>query len=138
VAVALGVVASGPLSERVTAEFTGSDRIESARVHNRLQAEAPTGGDIAIVVDGLDVAAGPTPIAQEWLGELAAVPEVVSVIDPWSTDIDALAATDGQGALVVASYANGLEADVEHEVIDDVLALAHDLPERIGGADPPG
>jgi RND superfamily putative drug exporter len=137
VAVALGVVASGPLSERVTAEFTGSDRIESARVHNRLQAEAPTGGDIAIVVDGLDVVAGPTPIVQEWLGELSAVPEVVSVIDPWSTDIDALAATDGQGALVVASYANGLEADIEHEVIDEVLALAHDLPERIGGADPP-
>ncbi len=136
-AVVIGLVASGPLSERVTAEFVGSERIESARVYNRLQSEAPTGGDIAIVVDGIDVASGPEPSIEEWLADLAAVPEVVSVLDPWSTGAPALAATDGQGALVVVSYANGLDAEVEHEVVDSLLEVAHELPERIDGAAEP-
>ena len=47
-----GVAAGGPLNDRVTAEFTGSDRIEAARVQERIGETAPTGGDIAIVIDG--------------------------------------------------------------------------------------
>ena len=109
----VGMVAQGPLAERVTAEFTGSERIESARVLERLNDTAPTGGDIAIVIDGIAVAdstagiavadntagttganstdgiavadpAGPPAAVAEALADLAAVDGVISVIDPWS------------------------------------------------------
>ena len=125
--VVMGVAASGPLSGRVTAEFEGSDRIEAARVFERIEESSATGGDIAIVIDGVS----PTDVApaevRDVLTELMAVPGVVSVIDPWSTGIPDLAAIDGGAALVVASFANGLSAEAEHAVVEDVSAVANGL-----------
>ncbi|MEM9612022.1 MAG: MMPL family transporter [Actinomycetota bacterium] len=127
--VVAGVFASGPLAERVTAEFTGSDRVEAARVLERLNESAPTGGDIAIVIDGLATEPGTTPPAPvaDLLGELAATEGVVAVVDPWSTGAPELVATDGDGALVVVSYVNGLDESVEHDLVEDLRALAHTL-----------
>ena len=123
----LGVVASGPLTDRVTAEFTGSDRIESARVQQRLSDTAPTGGDIAIVIDGVRPAEPIPPPVAEALTEIAAVDGVVGVTDPWTTGLPALSATDGGAALVVVSYVNHLEPDAEHELANQVQDLAHAL-----------
>ena len=132
--IVLGVVASGPLSERVTAEFSGSDRIESARVLARIQESSATGGDIAVVIDGASPIGEPPAEVESVLTELAAVPGVVSVIDPWSSGFADLAATDGQAALVVVSFANGLEEAAEHELVDDVSAVANEL-ETLGDYD---
>ncbi len=46
VILAVGVIAQGPLSERVSAEFGGSDRPESARVLHRIE-ETSAGHDEA-------------------------------------------------------------------------------------------
>ncbi len=127
VIVALGVVASGPLSERVTAEFSGSERIESARVLERIQESSATGGDIAVVIDGVAAVGEPPAEVEAVLTDLGAIPGVVSVVDPWSTGLEDLAATDGQAALVVVSFANGFDASAEHELVDEVSAVANSL-----------
>ena len=136
VVLGLGVVASGPLAARVTAEFGGSDDIEWSRVLHRLDETAPTGGDIAIVIDGVS-GDGPVPAAVgATLEELAADPHVVAVVDPWSSGIADLSATDGDAALVVVSFANGLDLEQEHEVTDRVRAIAEEL-EGAPGPDGP-
>ncbi len=123
-----GVMAGGPLSERVTAEFTGSERLEAARVQIRLDETAPTGGDIAVIVDGITVEEGQPAAVAESLAEIAEVEGVLSVIDPWNTPSGAqLTATDGQAALIIVSYANGMEAEAEEELAHLVSDLAHDL-----------
>ncbi len=137
VVIAAGIMAGGPLAERVTAEFSGSNRLEAARVLETLNQEAPTGGDIAIVIDGVDTtgAVAPGPVAAN-LAELAALDHVVSVVDPWSSGIEDLRATDGGAALVVVSYANGLEPGVETELVEEIVAVAHRLDEgesAVGG-----
>lgn len=122
-----GVAATGPLADRVTAEFTGSDRLESARVLDRIEESAATGGDIAIIIDGVSpITAPPTEVANS-LTELASVDGVVSVVDPWSTGIPDLAATDGNAALVVVSFASGLDPEAEHTITDEVIGLANEL-----------
>ena len=127
VIIAVGVVAQGPLSDRVTAEFTGSDRIESARVMQLIQESSATGGDIAIVVDGVPAGGEmPTPVRAA-LDEVAQVPGVVSIVEPWSTGIPDLAATDGQAALIVVSYTNGMSEEAEKELVNEVRDLANEL-----------
>jgi len=128
-----GVVAGGPLNERVTAEFTGSDRIEAARVQERIRDTAPTGGDIAVVIDDVPggvVTEGERPAAiGATLDAMAGIDGVVAVSDPWGAGPLApqLTATDGQAALVVVSYANGLEPEAEEELAHHIIELADEL-----------
>lgn len=126
--IAVGIVSSGPLNGRVSAEFAGSDRIESARVLERIQSEAATGGDIAIVIDGVSVGdAASTSAIIKQLERIAAVDGVVAVTDPWRAEIPDLIATDGQAALAVVSFVNGLEPGDEETLADEVVELAHEL-----------
>jgi RND superfamily putative drug exporter len=127
--IAAGVVAGGPLAERLTAEFSGSDRLEAARVLAYTQEESAIGGDVAIVIDGVETRVGEQPSAEvaEVLGDLAAIDGVVSVIDPWSSGLDDLAATDGSAALVVVSFVNGLDPEAEHDLTDEIGEVAHRL-----------
>ena len=143
----IGIMAGGPLNERVTAEFTGSERIEAARVLERINETAPTGGDIAIIVDGVTVDADgdgiiddddrPSEVA-DVLAAVAAVDGVASVVDPWGAGAVApqLTATDGVAALVVVSYANGLEPEAEEELADHVIELADELEGRSTASGP--
>ena len=128
---AIGIVAQGPLSERVTAEFAGSERIEAARVLERLNSTAPTGGDIAIVIDGVDVAPdGPPDEITAMLADVAAVDGVISVVDPWTAGpiSDQLVAAEGQpAALVVVSYVNGLDLEAERDLTESVSDLSRQL-----------
>ena len=121
-----GALSMGPLTDRLTAEFNGSDRLESARVLARVQNEGSTGGDIAIVIDGVDPSA-PQPAVMTALDEIAVTPGVVSVVDPWRADLDELRATDQQAALVVVSFANGLDPPEEEELIEHVTRIADGL-----------
>ena len=136
-AIVAGMAASGPLSERVTAEFTGSDRVEAARVLERLNETSPTGGDIAIVIDGVATEPGTAPPIEVAgvLSELAATDGVLVVVDPWSTGIEDLVATDGDAALVVVSYGNGLDEHAERELAEEISALAHTLDNEVTGVD---
>lgn len=126
--IAIGVASSGPLGGRVSAEFAGSDRIESARVLERIQSEASTGGDIAIVIDGVAIAdQSTTPAIVDQLDQIATVDGVVAVTDPWRADIPDLVATDGRAALAVVSFDNGLDTVEEEVLADEVVELAHRL-----------
>ncbi len=127
----IGIVAQGPLAERVTAEFSGGERVEAARVLDRLNETAPTGGDIAIIVDGVTVESDQPPAAvAETLTDIAAVDGVISVVDPWTSGPlgERLVAAQGPpAALVVVSYVNGLEPEAERELAESVSELAHAL-----------
>ncbi len=124
--IAIGVVSSGPLGTRVSAEFAGSDRIESARVLKRVQEESVTGGDIAIVIDGV-ASDSENPEVLRRLDRIAAIDGVVSVVDPWRVEVPDLVATDRDAALVVVSFANGLDTETEEALIDEVVDVAHEL-----------
>ncbi len=128
VVIALGVVAMGPLSDRVTAEFGGSERLESARVQHRLDEIGASGGDVAIVIDAIDMDDPATVAAiTERLDQISATEGVLAVSDPWRSGEEALRATDGGAGLVVVSYANGLDADAEHDLVDHVSQIANEL-----------
>jgi RND superfamily putative drug exporter len=124
-----GVAAAGPLAGRLTAELTGSDRIESARVQHRIEETATTGGDLAIVIDGVDPATQPPAEVSALLADLAGIDGVVSVVHPWlaGAPVADLSAVDATAALVVASFANGLDAEAERELTTQVTGLAHRL-----------
>lgn len=95
-----GVVSMSTLGNRVTAEFVGSDRLESARVFQRIEELAPTGGDIVVVVDEIAVDDPATVEAVTGgLDQMATVDGIVSVVDPWRTDVEGLVPRDNRAAV---------------------------------------
>ena len=125
---AIGIVSSGPLGSRVSADFVGSDRIESARVLQRIEAESATGGEIAIVIDGVLVeAAASAPAVTAQLDRIAGIEGVVAVTDPWRAELPDLVATDGRAAVAVVSFANGLDPAEEEVLADEIVELSHRL-----------
>jgi RND superfamily putative drug exporter len=125
--VVAGMAAQAPLAQRVTAELSGTDRLEAARVLQRIDESSATGGDIVVVLDGVDPS---TPMAEpvaHTLDRVAAVDGVVSVVEPWTTPASALVATDGEAALIVVSYVNGLDSEAEHELADEISTLVREL-----------
>ncbi|HEY5873989.1 MAG TPA: MMPL family transporter, partial [Ilumatobacteraceae bacterium] len=122
----------------LSTDFGAGSSTESGRVAEQLDDLAGTGGQLAIVADGIDVddaevqrtiAAGIAPIA--------ALAGVIDVADPWSTQADALRATDGRAALVVVTLAGDLDEDAELALANEVEELAHqlDAPEVLVGGD---
>ena len=126
VILALGVLSMGAVGGRLSAEFNGSDRLESARVFTQIQEQAATGGDFILVIDDVDPNTVDRSIIDE-LDRIARIDGIVSVVDPWRADIEALRSGDGNAAVVVVSYANGLEpVDIER-LAEEVSELAHGL-----------
>ena len=130
-----GTIGSSAFSVLST-EFGAGTTTESGRVAQQLDDLAETGGQIAIVADGIDVddpevqrtiTAGLAPIAQ--------LDGVLDVADPWSTGADALRATDGRAALVVVTLTGDLDDDAELALANHVEDLAHELdaPEVLVG-----
>jgi RND superfamily putative drug exporter len=108
----------------LSTEFGAGSSTESGRVAKQLDDMAETGGEIAIIADGIDI---DDPQVQRditaGLAPIAALDGVIAVADPWSTNLDALRATDGRAALVVVTLAGDLDEDAELAVAD----VAHDL-----------
>ncbi|HEY6533248.1 MAG TPA: MMPL family transporter, partial [Acidimicrobiales bacterium] len=135
VIVVTGTIGSSAFSVLST-DFGAGSSTESGRVAEQLDDLASTGGQIAIVVDDIDV---DDPQVQatlaSGLAEIAALDGVLGVADPWSTGADALRATDGRAALVVATLAGDLDKDDELELALHVEDLAHELdaPEVLVG-----
>ena len=107
------------------------------RVAEQLDDLAETGGQMAIVADGIDVddpavAARRSPPGSRRSPTLDGV---IDVADPWSTGADALRATDGRAALVVVTLAGDLDEDAELAVAKQIEDLAHELdaPEVLVG-----
>ncbi len=113
----------------LSSDFGAGSRTESGRVTQQLDDLKETGGEIAIVADGIDV---DDPVAQgrivDGLDKIARVDGVIDVAHPWNTDSDALRATDGEGALAVVTLVGGLSEDDELALAHEVEDLAHELP----------
>lgn len=130
-----GAIGSSAFSVLST-DFGAGTTTESGRVAARLDELAETGGQIAIVADGIDV--DDPAVRDEVVAGLAPIAEldgVLDVADPWSTGADALRATDGRAALVVVTLSGDLDEDAELAVATEVEDLAHELdaPEVLVG-----
>jgi putative drug exporter of the RND superfamily len=112
----------------LSTEFGAGSSTESGRVAQQLDDLAETGGQIAIVADGVDV---DDPQVERdltaGLASIAALDGVLDVADPWSTQADALRATDGRAALAIVTLVGGLDDDAEEAVADEVQDVAHQL-----------
>jgi RND superfamily putative drug exporter len=133
--VGAGAVGSSAFSV-LSSSFGAGPSTESGRVTERLDDLAETGGQIAIVADGIDV--HDPAIAnslRSGLERIAAIDGVVAVVDPWSSDSDALRANDGRAALLVVTITGGLDDDSELELAHRITDVARDLdaPEVIVG-----
>jgi RND superfamily putative drug exporter len=130
-----GTIGSAAFSVLST-DFGAGTTTESGRVAHQLDDLAETGGQIAIVADGVDV---DDPQVQldltAGLAPIATLEGVLDVADPWSTGADALRATDGRAALVVVTLAGDLSEDAELALAQHIEALAHELdaPEILVG-----
>ncbi|HEX2577205.1 MAG TPA: MMPL family transporter, partial [Aquihabitans sp.] len=130
-----GTIGSSAFSV-LSSEFGAGSSTESGRVAQRLDALAETGGEIAVVADGIDVA-DPAVAASIGAGleRIAELDGVVGVADPWTTGVDALRSTDGRAALAVVTIDGDLDEEAELEVAERISELARDLeaPEVVVG-----
>jgi putative drug exporter of the RND superfamily len=130
-----GTIGSSAFSV-LSSSFGAGSSTESGRVTERLDDLAETGGEIAIVADGIDV---DDPAVARSLGaglaRIAAIDGVIAVDDPWSTGADALRASDGRAALAIVTVTGGLDEDAEVDLAHRIADVARDLdaPEVLVG-----
>jgi RND superfamily putative drug exporter len=112
----------------LSTDFGAGTSTESGKVAAALDDLATTGGQLAIIADGIDV---DSPAVQarvaDGLAPIAALDGVISVIDPWSTGVDELKATDGRAALVVVTLSGDLDDEEQEAVAGKVEDLAHEV-----------
>jgi RND superfamily putative drug exporter len=122
-----GTVGSSAFSV-LSSSFGAGPSTESGRVAERLDDLAETGGEIAIIADGIDVD-DPDVSASVTAGlqRVAAIDGVIAVVDPWSTGSDALRASDGRAALAVVTVTGGLDEEAEVELAHRIADVARDL-----------
>jgi RND superfamily putative drug exporter len=120
----------------LSSSFGAGPSTESGRVTERLDHLAETGGEIAIIADGIDVD-DPAVAASLTAGleRVAAVDGVIAVVDPWSTGADALRASDGRAALAVVTVTGGLDEEAEVKLAHEIADVARELdaPEVLVG-----
>jgi RND superfamily putative drug exporter len=120
----------------LSTDFGAGASTESGRVAQRLDDLAGTGGQIAIVVDGIDVDdADLQRTVTDRIAAIAQLDGVIDIADPWSTGVDALRAIDGRAALLVVTLAGDLDDDTELALANDIQHLAHqiDAPDVLVG-----
>ena len=122
-----GVVGSAAF-EVLSSDFGAGSSSESGQVAEQLDDLAGTGGEIAIVVDGVDVD-DPAVAARVAVGlePIADLVGVIAVSDYWSTGVGELRATDGRAALAVVTLTGGLDEEAELELAHLVADMARDI-----------
>ena len=124
VLIGAGAIGSSAFSV-LSSSFGAGPSTESGRVTERLDALADTGGEIAIIADGVDVDDPAVAAAVgAGLARIAAIDGVIAVVDPWSTGSDALRASDGRAALAVVTITGGLEEEAELELAHEITDVA--------------
>ena len=135
VLIAAGTIGSSAFSV-LSSSFGAGPSTESGRVTQRLDELAETGGEIAIIADGIDV---DDPAVATTIGagleRIAAIDGVIAVVDPWSTGAAALRASDGRAALAVVTITGGLDEEAELELAHQITDVARDIdaPEVLVG-----
>jgi RND superfamily putative drug exporter len=120
----------------LSSKFGAGSGTESGHVADRLDRLAGTGGEIAIIADGIGVDDPATVTSlRAGLERIAAIGGVVAVADPWSTGSPALRATNGRAALAVVTITGGLAEEAEVDLAHEIADVARDLdaPEVLVG-----
>ena len=127
--VAAGALAAGPVFSGLE---TGraSDNYESIQAYDILGDNSPYGGRVLGLVDDVRMADRATRAAvQEATRDLAALPHVGRVVDPYTGARAGLLATDGRAGVVVVD----LDRDLTKTERDDTIAAVRGRLEALGG-----
>lgn len=112
----------------LSSEFGAGTSTESGRVAHQLDKLEETGGQVAIIADGIDVADPNVKRSiTEGLAPIRSLEGVLDVADPWSSGLDALRSSDGRAALVVVTLAGGLDEEKELALAESIEKLADRL-----------
>ncbi len=129
--VAAGGAASGPVFDRL-ASGEGSNRFESVQGYRVLGDNSPYGDRLLGLID--DVRMADATVRAEVLAaarDIAALPGVGRVLDPYSGVRAGLMATDGRAGLVVVDLDRKTGSDA---TLDEVTARLQALPRLLRGA----
>jgi RND superfamily putative drug exporter len=133
----VGIALGGMVFGRLTTPNGGAST-ESIKGFNVLDKAITTGPSIVVVVDGPPVNAPDTRAAvQRLTAKLAALPDVTSAVNAYSSPDPRLRATDGKGSLIVLSMRKTDNVMAEHGVVDQARsAVRGQVPGatvRVGG-----
>jgi RND superfamily putative drug exporter len=143
-AAALGVHGGQSVFDRVTSGAPGVPGSQSKAADDLLARVDQNGESLTLVLSGVDpssaaVAGAMAPIRQH----LAAVPGVVSVVDPLAlpggpTNPAAapLVARDGHGFLLVVGLDGTLDGDTQQAALDSVRGILDAVPAELSGVAP--
>ena len=134
VLVAAGALASGPVFARLDAS-RASDRLESVQALDVIGDNATYGARVLGLVDDVPIA---DPAVRARIraaaAEVARVPHVGRVVDPYAGARAGLVATDGRGGVVVVDLDRTISGAERDEAIDAAAARLRQLEREIPGA----
>jgi putative drug exporter of the RND superfamily len=132
--VAAGAVASGPVFAGLEAARP-SDRLESIQAYDVFDDNATYGGRVLGLVDDVRIA---DPAVKEQVRaavrDIARIPDVGRVVDPYSGVRAGLVATDGRAAVVVVDLARDLGSTRRDTAIDAVSLRLRELTRTLPGS----
>jgi RND superfamily putative drug exporter len=132
--VAAGVLASGPVFAGLEAS-RASDRLESVQAFDVIGDNATYGARMLGLVDDVPIA---DPAVRAKItaaaADVARIPHVGRVVDPYAGARAGLVATDGRGGLVVVDLDRRISARERDAAIDAAAARLRRLPGEIPGA----
>ncbi len=145
--VSVGVASVGVTGESLFDRLaTGAPAIpdsESDAAADKIADSSTSGASLTLVVRDVDLDAALAGPVAEIRAEIAAVPGVASVIDPYllpggpaDPAAAGLVALDGRGFLMVAELEHGLDEDLESTALTTVQALLEDAPARLAETAP--
>jgi RND superfamily putative drug exporter len=132
--VAAGAAASGPVFAGLQSG-RASGRFESVQAYDVIGDHAEYGGRVLGLVDDARIA--DPAVRGEVVGaarDIAALPHVGRVVDPYSGARFGLVATDGRAGLVVVDMDRDLTRQERDAVVEGVSARLEELPRRVRGA----
>ncbi len=134
VLVAAGALATGPVFAGLDAS-RASDRLESVQAFDVIGDNATYGARILGLVDDVPIA---DPAVQARIraaaAEVARVPHVGRVVDPYAGARAGLVATDGRGGVVVVDLDRTISGADRDEAIDAAAARLRQLEQELPGA----
>jgi putative drug exporter of the RND superfamily len=121
----IGIGVGGMVFGRLQ-DSTGRSTTESAQGSRILDQASTLGSTIVVLVDGATVESATTRAAVTQLSaNLRQVPDVVSVVDPTTSDDPRLRAADGKAALIVATARKTDGQTAGRTLVDRVRKAAH-------------
>jgi RND superfamily putative drug exporter len=132
--VAAGAVASGPVFAGLDAS-RASDRLESVQAFDVIGDNATYGARILGLVDDVPIA---DPAVRARItaaaAEVARIPHVGRVVDPYAGARAGLVATDGRGGVVVVDLDRSISGAERDAAINAAAARLRELQRQVPGA----